>query len=117
MNPRGTLINEQQLLECKNHVKLHHSYIFFLYQLGVTTIFATIPLQKKKTKKKQCDLLLNIHAVLPPRKRNKSRVMFVSMQFCGRKKKQSDVCEGVVLWKKKCLMFVNMWFWGNKKTE
>jgi hypothetical protein len=52
----------------------------------MTTIFATTPLQKKKTKKKQSDLLLNIHAVLPPRKR---------------KRKQSDVCEHAILWEEK----------------
>jgi hypothetical protein len=101
MNPRGTLINEQEFLEGKNHVKLHHSYIFFLYQLGMTTIFATTLLQKKNKKQKQCNLLLNIHAVLPPQKRKRKQSDVCEHAVLWEKKKQSDVCEGVVLWEKK----------------
>jgi len=73
MNPRGTLINEQELLEGKNHVKLHHSYIFFLYQLGMTTIFATTPLQKNKQKKETVQSVAEHTCSTPtPKKKKKA---------------------------------------------
>ncbi len=118
MNPRGTLINEQELLEGKNHVKLHHSYIFFLYQLGMTTIFATTPLQKNKQKKETVQSVAEHTCSTPtPKKKKKAEWCLWACGFVGEKKPEWCLWRCGSVEKNNSVMFVNMWFCGNKKTE